>query len=73
MKHTLGMQLIKFSWETKIKTIKTFYQIEINFPDICANISNKISHLDCFPQNLGNVSGEQSLQFYQNIKEIETL
>lgn len=46
------------------------------FRDIGANMSIKMhflfSHLDRFPENLGDVSDEQGERFHQDIKEMET-
>ncbi len=46
------------------------------FCDIGANMSIKMhflfSHLDRFPENLGDVSHEQGERFHQDIKEMET-
>ena len=43
--------------------------------DMCANMSIKLhflySHLDCFPENLDNLSDEQGLQFHLDINEME--
>ena len=46
-----------------------------NYRDIGANMSIKVhflhSHLDRFPENCGDVSGEQGECFHQDIKEME--
>ena len=46
-----------------------------NFHRLCCNMSIKVhflnSHLDKFPENLGDISDEQGERFHQDIKAME--
>ncbi|KAK5647850.1 hypothetical protein RI129_002742 [Pyrocoelia pectoralis] len=50
-------------------------QMLLNFKNLGTNMSIKVhflhSHLDKFPDNLGNFSEEQGERFHQDIKEME--